>query len=98
MFLFYFLEMSPTNITEIDVRDHLQSKAKDDCTTFVEPCMLPKDVQEVALNELRENESIRTQSLLAFRQWISKNTDIENVNCGTINDIKYTTVPLYIIV
>jgi len=89
MFVVFFSlppEMSPTNITETDARDHLQMEsAKDDCTAFAEPCTLPKNVQQVALNELREDESARTQSLSAFRQWISKNTDIENIDSGTVN-------------
>lgn len=64
----------------------IESTISDDFMTYeyVEPCVLSKDVQQVALNELREDESSRTQSLVAFRQWISKNTDIQNINCGMI--------------
>jgi len=69
--------MSPTKVSEIAVEDSSMS---------VEPCTLPKNVQQVALDELREDEHTRTQCLLAFRQWISQNTDIQNINTGiTVN-------------
>ncbi|XP_022904650.2 clavesin-1-like [Onthophagus taurus] len=40
-------------------------------------CSLPLDVKKVALEELREDESIREQSLEQMRDWINKNTNIK---------------------
>uniref|UniRef100_A0A2S2QH58 Clavesin-2 n=1 Tax=Sipha flava TaxID=143950 RepID=A0A2S2QH58_9HEMI len=52
----------------------------DQWSTTVEQCKLPKTVREIALKELREDENTREQCLLAFRQWILKNPDIQNVD------------------
>jgi len=75
--------MSPTKAS---VGDDDQKKHTDDWWTCVEPCALPKHIQEVALIELRENESARNQAIYAFRQWIFKNADIQNVNTGMVNN------------
>lgn len=75
--------MSPTKIISEDAADDCQQSAVD-----VKSAELPKYVQQVALNELREDESTRTQSLLAFRQWVMKNPDIANVSTGTCVHIK----------
>lgn len=75
--------MSPTKIIFEDAVDDCQQPATDAKSTE-----LPKHVQQVALNELREDESTRTQSILAFRQWVMKNPDITNVSTGTCVHIK----------
>ncbi|XP_008182446.2 clavesin-2 isoform X1 [Acyrthosiphon pisum] len=72
--------MSPTKASDITVGDDDQKKHTDDWWACSEPCALPKHVQEVALIQLRENESVRNQAISAFRQWILKNADIQNVN------------------
>jgi len=88
-----FSAMSPTKASDITVNDDCQKKhmATDDWFACYEPCALPKHIQEVALIELRENESARNQAISAFRQWISKNADIQNVNTGMVNNyiLKY---------
>uniref|UniRef100_A0A2S2PB09 Retinaldehyde-binding protein 1 n=1 Tax=Schizaphis graminum TaxID=13262 RepID=A0A2S2PB09_SCHGA len=73
--------MSPTKASDIAVGDDCQKKhmATDDWCACFETCTLPKHIQEVALIQLRENESTRKQAISAFRQWISKNADIQNV-------------------
>jgi len=83
-----FSEMSPTKASDNTVNDDCQKKntAPDDwCASYYESCTLPKHIQEVALIQLRENESARKQAISAFRQWISKNMDIQNVNTGIVN-------------
>ncbi|VVC28504.1 Cellular retinaldehyde binding/alpha-tocopherol transport,CRAL/TRIO, N-terminal domain,CRAL-TRIO lipid [Cinara cedri] len=75
--------MSPTKVSEMSAgyfSHGSQSEMTEDWCRPPEPCTLPKDVQLVALKELREDENIRTQSLLAFRQWISKSSDVQNIN------------------
>lgn len=75
--------MSPSKIiSEVAVDDCQQSAAD------AKSAELPKDVQQVALDELREDESTRTQSLLAFRQWVMKNPDITNISTGTCVHVK----------
>lgn len=83
--------MPPIKVSEMAVgycTRNLQSATVKDWWPSPEPCTLPKDVQLVAFNELREDENIRTQNLLAFRQWISKSSDVQNINTG-ITDIDY---------
>lgn len=75
--------MSPTKIISENAVDDCQQSAADAKSTE-----LPKYVQQVALNELREDENTRTQSLLAFQQWVMKNPDITNVSTGTCVHIK----------
>lgn len=78
--------MPPIKVSEVAVEycsHDLQSAKAEDWWPTAEPCTLPKDVQLVASNELREDENIRAQSLLAFRQWISKSSDVQNINTGT---------------
>jgi len=88
-----FSAMSLTNASDITVDDGYQKKpsATDEWWKCFEPCALPKHVQEVALIQLRENESARNQAISAFRQWILKNSDIQNVNTGMVNNyiLKY---------
>lgn len=40
-------------------------------------CNLPEDVKKTALEELREDENIREQSLQQIREWISKHPNIK---------------------
>lgn len=40
-------------------------------------CLLPADVRKVALDELREDENIRDQSLVQMREWINKHPNIK---------------------
>lgn len=86
VYLNIFSAMSPTKASDITVGDDDQKKHTDDWWACFEPCALPKHVQEVALIQLRENESARNQAISAFRQWISKNSDIQNVNTGMVNN------------
>lgn len=72
--------MSPSKVSTIAGGECLQLITD----WSVEKCMLPKDVQQVALKELREDESTRLQMLIAFRQWIAKNQDVQNINIGMI--------------
>ncbi|KAG8309105.1 hypothetical protein J6590_093972, partial [Homalodisca vitripennis] len=41
-------------------------------------CPLAEQVQGVARQELREDESARDQALLQLQEWISKNRDLHN--------------------
>jgi len=88
-----FSGMSSTKVSDITVDDDYQKKhtATDDWWTSFEPCALPKHIQEMALIQLRENENARNQAISAFRQWILKNADIQNVNTGMVNNyiLKY---------
>jgi hypothetical protein len=94
-----FSAMSPTKASDIvSVGNDCQKKhmATDDWCTCFETCTLPKHIQEVALIQLRENESARKQAISAFRQWISKNADIQNVITGMVNNyiLKYHNIRL----
>lgn len=89
VFLNIFSGMSSTKASDITVDDDYQKKhtATDDWWTSFKPLStLPKHIQEVALIQLRENESARNQAISAFRQWILKNADIQNVNTGMVNN------------
>jgi len=95
--------MLPTKAFDITVSNDCQKKqmASDDWWTCFEPCTLPKHIQEVALIELRENESARKQGISAFRQWISKNVDLQNVNTGMIINnyiLKYYNIRLKVLI
>lgn len=79
--------MSPTKVSELISGDCVQKKSIMDEYQW----SLPKDVEKVARNELREDENSCTQGLLAFRQWISKNSDVQNINIGMITAI-YTHI------
>lgn len=81
MYLYGFPEMSSSKIPENDM-GRWEKKSSTKWWTSVEPCLLPENVQQVALQELRENESARGQSLVAFQEWVSKNADVQNVNTG----------------
>lgn len=76
--------MAPTIVSETIAEGCLQKQSAQtgDWGSTVGPGKLPEHVQEVALKELREDENTRKQCLSAFRQWISKNPDIQNVNTG----------------
>lgn len=80
--------MSQTNVSEIAVGDNLQNHSDicHDLFSSVKPCTLPEDVQQVALQELREDENARQQCLLGFRQWIFQNPDVQNINTGMANN------------
>lgn len=84
--------MSPT-ISDDTVGADCQKNhtSTDDWCSCFETCTLPKHIQEVALIELRENESARRQAISSFRQWISKNADVQNVITGMVNNyiLKY---------
>ncbi|KRT79365.1 CRAL-TRIO domain containing protein, partial [Oryctes borbonicus] len=41
-------------------------------------CRLPEETRKVALEELREDDTIREQSLEQMREWISKSANIKN--------------------
>lgn len=43
---------------------------------------IPEFVKHVANVELREDDGTREQALEAFRDWISKNTDVKNIHTG----------------
>lgn len=45
-------------------------------------CSLPEDVQKIALEELREDENIRDQSLEQMREWITKHPNIKRCRTG----------------
>lgn len=48
-----------------------------ECNTQEYVCKLPEDVKKTALEELREDENIREQSLQQLRDWISKHPNIK---------------------
>lgn len=50
-------------------------------------CNLPESVQKIAMEELREDDNIREQSLQQLREWISKHPAIKK--CRTGNVIKF---------
>lgn len=79
--------MSPSKVSTT-VGEDCSNLMTDWSSASVEKCTLPEDVQQVALKELREDESSRSQMLMAFRQWISKNPDVQNINMG----IKFTYI------
>lgn len=45
-------------------------------------CKLSKSYQDIALNELREDETRRTQALEQFRDWIKKHPFIKSCRTG----------------
>lgn len=94
MYLNMFSAMSLTKASDITVGDDRKKQTTDDWWSGFEPCTLPEHIQQVALIELRENESVRNQAISAFRQWILKNADIQNVNTGMVNNyiLKYNNI------
>ncbi|CAH1389628.1 unnamed protein product [Nezara viridula] len=42
-------------------------------------CTLTKEVEKLAKKELREDETIKEQTLAQFRDWIRKNHDLQNI-------------------
>ena len=48
-------------------------------------CTLPAKFKEIAKEELREDESLRTQSLIQFREWIAKHPHIKRCRTGKNN-------------
>lgn len=51
-------------------------------TTAEYVCQLPEGSRKVALEELREDDAIRQQSLEQMRDWIDKNINIKNCRTG----------------
>lgn len=47
-------------------------------------CSLPEEVQKVALEELREDQNIRDQSLEQMREWITKHPNIKCCRKGNL--------------
>lgn len=45
-------------------------------------CQLSEGVKKTALEELREDENIRDQSLEQFREWINKHPNIKRCRTG----------------
>jgi hypothetical protein len=45
-------------------------------------CSLPSKFKDLAKEELREDESVRTQSLAQFREWIAKHPQIKKCRTG----------------
>lgn len=45
-------------------------------------CTLPEETQRIAREELREDESTRTQALASMRHWIMNNPRIVNCRLG----------------
>lgn len=45
-------------------------------------CTLPAEEKKRALDELREDDNIREQSLAQFREWISKHPNIRKCRTG----------------
>lgn len=45
-------------------------------------CELPEDVKKMALEELREDDNIREQSLEQMREWINKHPNIKRCRTG----------------
>lgn len=53
-------------------------------TTAEYVCQLPEGSRKVALEELREDDAIREQSLAQMRDWIDKNVNIKNCRTGKL--------------
>lgn len=49
-------------------------------------CHLPENVKKIALEELREDDNIREQSLEQMREWIAKHPNIKRCRTGKQND------------
>lgn len=81
--------MSSNKVSKMFAEDWQKQPSTKDWWASVEPCLLPKEVQKVASQELRENENARNQSLVAFQQWVSKNPDVQNINTGMIKSAKF---------
>lgn len=45
-------------------------------------CQLPEDIKKIALEELREDDNIREQSLNQMREWINKHPAIKRCRTG----------------
>lgn len=45
-------------------------------------CQLPEQARKLALDELREDDSSREQSLVQFREWINKHPNIKKCRTG----------------
>lgn len=50
-------------------------------------CTLSSKFKDIAKEELREDESVRTQSLAQFREWIAKHPHIKK--CRTGKELKF---------
>lgn len=48
-------------------------------------CQLPEAVKKTALEELREDDNIREQSLQQMRDWINKHPNIKRCRTGKEN-------------
>ncbi|XP_050432908.1 retinaldehyde-binding protein 1 isoform X2 [Adelges cooleyi] len=72
--------MPSTDVAEIMVGGCWEKSSTADLWPSVDSCRLPKSVEIVAFNELREDEHARNHSLLAFRRWVAQNKDIQNIN------------------
>lgn len=47
-------------------------------------CQLPDNVKKIALEELREDDNIREQSLQQMREWIDKHPNIKKCRTGKL--------------
>jgi hypothetical protein len=56
------------------------NKAPEQYDTY--ECTLSPELQKMAKDELREDESTRTQSLAQFREWIAKHPHIKRCRTG----------------
>lgn len=57
-------------------------------------CTLPAKYKEMAKEELREDESVRTQSLAQFREWIAKHPHIKKCRTGKTHLISDSTLKI----
>lgn len=48
-------------------------------------CTLSGKFKDIAKEELREDESVRTQALTQFREWIAKHPQIKKCRTGKIS-------------
>lgn len=55
-----------------------------ECDTQEYICSLPEAVKKTALEELRENEDIREQSVEQMREWINKHPNIKKCRTGKL--------------
>lgn len=59
-------------------------------------CTLSEETQQIARDELREEEATRAQALASLREWIIQNPKITNCRLGTFFCIEFDIVLYFV--
>jgi hypothetical protein len=60
-------------------------------------CTMSAKFKEIAKEELREDESVRTQALTQFREWIAKHPNIKKVCFNSFKALKRLKLIFFIV-